>query len=590
MTRHRFEFADIIRQARAIERELRRALTTSDDEKIRALLDDLAPLTALLDPGDDAPLRLALVGQYNAGKSTMLQALTGRTDIAIDDDVCTQQVTSYDWEGVRILDTPGIHAGHPDHDEMTYAAMDRADLLVFVISNELFDDHVGPHFRKLAFERSKAREMMLVVNKMGQDPGNPASKSADLIKVTDPLTLEDLHAVFIDAKAVLEAMDDEDEEDREELLEIANFDDFTTALDSFVRVRGLLGRATTPLFGIRALAEQAHAYASVEFPEERAALELLNRKRSVMLESRGRLRGAMTGLLDAAINDITTLGDQVAESIEPGSSQEQVEAHHTQAQAKARARCTQLVEDGRACVQREMLLLDQQLDGLGRSILARQLEDSVQGLRAGRRPARPEDTAEPRWEPSGPRGLGEWPGQAKRIGKIASDIGAQVTQWSTGPFAAGAKIGSATAARGSSMHKVVYDVGKFFGVKFQPWGAVKVTRYIGNAGRVISAVAGVLAVVAQIAEDYQNEQQRIALREARIGVRDAYRSSAAEVRVAFTDRLEAFNDAFYQTELDAIDGSVRGLLQRRDQRTGEAGVMGELCRRASAQIRRVQTG
>ena len=97
-------------------------------------------------------------------------------------------MTGYDWEAIhaggqntiRLLDTPGIHAGYPDHDELTYQTIDKADLLVFVITSELFDDVIGSHFRDLAFKRDKAREILLVVNKMGMSPGTPEVKRPPL--------------------------------------------------------------------------------------------------------------------------------------------------------------------------------------------------------------------------------------------------------------------------------------------------------------------------------------------------------------------------------------------------------------------------
>lgn len=111
--------------------------------------------------------------QRTASKSTIVSALTGKKDISIDADVCTDTVTGYDWEGVQLLDTPGVHAGYTDYDETTYQTIDKADLLVFVITGELFDDLMGEQFRDLAFIRDKAAEILLVVNKMGMDPGTP---------------------------------------------------------------------------------------------------------------------------------------------------------------------------------------------------------------------------------------------------------------------------------------------------------------------------------------------------------------------------------------------------------------------------------
>lgn len=114
--------------------------------------------------------------QRIAGKSTIISALTGKKDIPIDADVSTDTVTGYDWEGVQLLDTPGVHAGYTDHDETTYQTIDKADLLVFVITGELLDDLMGEHFRDLAFTRDKAAEILFVVNKMGMDLGDQAPR------------------------------------------------------------------------------------------------------------------------------------------------------------------------------------------------------------------------------------------------------------------------------------------------------------------------------------------------------------------------------------------------------------------------------
>ena len=53
-------------------------------------------------------LRLAFVGQYSSGKSTIISALTGRKDIKIDANVATDIVSEYRWNNIVLMDTPGI--------------------------------------------------------------------------------------------------------------------------------------------------------------------------------------------------------------------------------------------------------------------------------------------------------------------------------------------------------------------------------------------------------------------------------------------------------------------------------------------------
>ncbi|MGE8451771.1 MAG: LeoA/HP0731 family dynamin-like GTPase, partial [Pseudomonadales bacterium] len=192
--------------------------------------------------------------------------------------------------------------------------------------------------------------------------------------------------------------------------------------------------------------------------------------------------------------------------------------------------------------------------------------------------------AKPAWQThSKSESFADWPAKAKKVGNVAKDIGDWAARWATGPAAEGASAFGTAAARGSDAHKVVYNVGKFFGVKFKPWGAVKVARTIGNAGRVISAVGGVLAVVAQIAEDRQQEQYRLQLRDARDGVRSAYRDSALSVQAAVWEQFESFLKDFYDSELLAIDETVEDLVGKRSER--KAGAEGfQLLERCAAKL------
>ena len=128
--------------------------------------------------------------------------LTGRKDISIGADITTQKAHVYDWNGIEVIDTPGIHTQlRPDHDEISYKAIASADMLVFVITNELFDSYMANHFRKLAIDKDKAGEMILVVNKMERAAeGNTIEQQniirEDLKKVLFPYTPEQLNLSF----------------------------------------------------------------------------------------------------------------------------------------------------------------------------------------------------------------------------------------------------------------------------------------------------------------------------------------------------------------------------------------------------------
>lgn len=119
-------------------------------------------------------IKIVFAGQYSAGKSSILKMLTGCTDIAIGGGITTQQTHEYFWNGLKVVDTPGIGTElRPDHDEIAYSEIAAADILVYVITYNLFDDQIGKNFRKLAIDKDKASEMILVINKMnGTAKGN----------------------------------------------------------------------------------------------------------------------------------------------------------------------------------------------------------------------------------------------------------------------------------------------------------------------------------------------------------------------------------------------------------------------------------
>ena len=87
-----------------------------------------------------------MTGEYNAGKSSILSALTG-VEIFIDSDIATSDVRSYEWGDVLLVDTPGVKAGRAEHDEIAEIALSEADLVVFVLTVDLFDDVTATHLR-----------------------------------------------------------------------------------------------------------------------------------------------------------------------------------------------------------------------------------------------------------------------------------------------------------------------------------------------------------------------------------------------------------------------------------------------------------
>lgn len=145
------------------------------------------------------------------------------------------------------------------------------------------------------------------------------------------------------------------------MLDLARFHDFVTALNSYVQDHGYAGRLTTLLFEIRSITSDAAATLTADMPEERAAIELLRRKRNLFHSSQHRMKETLSGLVSQATSDVTTYGDEVAEIIKSGSTEEDGRAQHEQAQKPAQERCAKLEQDVRSATEAEQRSLMQEL-------------------------------------------------------------------------------------------------------------------------------------------------------------------------------------------------------------------------------------
>lgn len=192
-------------------------------------------------------LTIAFIGEYSAGKTTLISALTGRRDLKISADIATNECCEYEWNGVRLIDTPGLGTERQDHDERTYDTIKKADLLVYCLTYSLFDTLTLKNFKKLAFERNYQKKMMLLVNKMSAEAGDVneriSSYTESLKKSLEPESLDIFPLVFCDARDQLEGEDEQDEELKAE----SRFNTLIKELNHFVKENNIRVRLQTLL-------------------------------------------------------------------------------------------------------------------------------------------------------------------------------------------------------------------------------------------------------------------------------------------------------------------------------------------------------
>lgn len=115
---------------------------------------------------------LMIYGTYNAGKSTLLNALYGQEELAKTGDAPeTKEVHEYKYNGYTIFDTPGLNA-RSDDDIVTKEHLDKSEVILFVISNNgsLEEEYVYDKISEVV--RAKKPIIIVLNNKSGIDPNS----------------------------------------------------------------------------------------------------------------------------------------------------------------------------------------------------------------------------------------------------------------------------------------------------------------------------------------------------------------------------------------------------------------------------------
>ena len=544
------EIHEWIKRGQDILDRATQTIEQAPSDPVRALLSRV-PKSVV--PTNDA-IRVVFAGQYSAGKSSILTAMTGRDDIAIGADITTQEAHEYDWNGIKIIDTPGIHTQvRPDHDAVTYEAISSADLLVFVTTNELFDSHVASHFRKLAIDQDKAHEMLLVVNKMrrcaaGNTPAAQEVIQEDLRNVLAPFTPEQLRTSYIDAEAVIAAAGESDEKIAQILIKKSGFAAFIEEFNGFVRDRGLGSKYTTTLYTLQQILQEAIGTESTGDVDIDCIKKILLQKRRALVETQSQIPRSVANQVHTVTSAIRREGNEVADIIHGNADPKDVNKKMAQAQTRVQERTDELVHRVQITVEEQFAHLAERVAQITESQLAKELlprlvarlEVDLAGLEVD------------------PANLAK----ARQVSDATQQLGHFLVKNSFNPSAT--TLGGffkLNQYSGTATHDAVKAVGHFFDKSFVPWEAVKWTRNIARAGQALAVVGTVVSFVLQIKEDVDAAKLDADLRESRAGLRAGFNEAAHAIEMHFDKTTGQYVQETIGQELEAIDQQLAELRQ-----------------------------
>lgn len=511
-----------------------------------------------------APLNLVFAGQYSAGKSSLIKMLTGIEDIKIGAGVTTDVVTQYQHKSLNIWDTPGILAGECEqHDAKALEAIAKADLLVYVITNELFDDIVGAAFRDLCFKQGRAKEMMIVINKFESDSADKETKIASIAQVLEPKIPEDFPIVFTDAQSFFDALDEEDEQERQELLALSNSEGFTKAINDFVAQRGLYARLTTPLQQLQITLESKVDELTISDPLQKGLVSLLMQNKRVFQANKRDLIKKVGADLDKLNGQIIEQGNQLADAL--GGEQEEFEKVQDSSTYECERLINSALEDLQVTVSECLSDLEAELVELANTPASLKINEALDAAK--------------NFNPEAERG---------KVGSFSKDdplkLNSALSQSMTKSaekgfsFLAKSAVGDASktglkSVSGSTLHSAIKEVGGFFGYKFKAWEAVKIADKIGKGAKFLGPAMAIFGVGMQMYDDYQQSEHAKKILKTKRDIRKSFKEYSDDVRKSIDAQLENVLDAGFDLPTKNIDEALQEIRSQVEGKSDSANAL-----------------
>ncbi len=474
----------------------------------------LQALAELQEIAADGRPRIHLVGDYNAGKSSFIKRLLLDAGSEVPPSLeiraipTTDRAREYDWDGVRLIDSPGFQSGEATHTEHALQTFPDASAVVYLFQPNLVLGDDGHLIKVLQGSRElglvpKKERTFFVVNRsdeLGVDPETDPEAYGQLAgrKKTELSLALRARGVHVDPGSV-----------------------FCMASDPFGLVGNRADVDASAFDPYRAWDGFGHFMS--EFRRARGRLLRAGADRSV-------LEGGIARLSRLETRQTAEIGQLTDQDGAIGRLQMQINEAISEGARLGGKNCTdleRLVTEHAAGFRDEMLAED---DPEQLKLKAERLEQwwndealQVELLQ---------------WAKKAAEELNAWRERSfeaiERRLESAEFRAAFADHADAAPDSPDAKKGKSWfreafdkvgRAMGGATRDVVYKIGKVLGFKFKPWGAVKLAKALGKVG----AVMGVVGVAVDIADLFLAERRSAKREEARQKIAAFLRESAPRV-------------------------------------------------------------
>lgn len=542
-----FEFGKISEEFSKILEDSKKIVSNYNNEIVESLAKDIEEIE------NQKLLTVALIGQYSAGKSTIISALTGNKSIKIDADIATDKTTDYAWNNVLLTDTPGLWTDRKDHDDITYKKIKESDLLIYCLTSDLFDDIILENFKKIAFEEKQKNKMMVVINKMSMESGEynelVENYKKSLNDSLEPYKIDEFPLCFIDAADYIEGVD----ENENELKELSHFNDFVKLINIFIKDKGIWAKFSTPIY--RTISFIDNSILSITSKDNKEFLILVNRiEKEVRFKKQlayNRVSPLIMELLSTIIlysNDITSkIG---VESIDFDSVQKEIDI-----------KIKKDIEETQIKIQEVLNGINEELNDtikeLFDSDLGKYVLDSINDSKLNINNVSLIDFTEI---------ISNFSSISDITGKVAGSVKNFI-----GANNAGLILKAKDLASGNQAVEIVKNIGHFFGVKFQPWGAINIVKNIGNVANFLGPVLSIFSIGIEVANFVKDEENAKKLSKAKQDCYNEFSKISRDIEKQFKNQLESYIKEVFDKILEQIKNLRANMIE--EEKTSDSSVL-----------------
>lgn len=529
-------------------------------EKVSKVLNKLRSLIVTLPDKEDTPkemwlskldsivpqaeesLSIALVGEYDVGKSSIIKVLTGE-NVLINSNVATSNVKIYDYLGLKLIDMPGTLSGLEDHDQLAYEAAANSDLLLYVITNELFNlSNINPFFDTLKLLK-KENQCMLVVNQI--DRVNLMERTIeDAIAImleeltvrVKPYSIDQFSPVFISSRNYIDSLTEDDEELKQELYESSRIDNLKVALNKFCDDNGINGRLLRPLQSSLTLLDSVNNFIGDENDEYNILNNYYSRQKRIFIDSENSIKSKINKLKISKKKEIMDLSIPIVKAFENKLEPDEIEMAYDEADFNLNEIIEKLSMDIEEILKTSIEELQEKLEEFDSSPITLEVKAIIDSSNIN------VDSLD----------LSKYPKKIPNL--IKSNVRSGIDDVS--------KYLSKNADDLAKQFVEVYKQAK--NVKFKPYGKIKLTdkagKVIGKAGKALGWLAVGWDLYCNVKEEVDDAKWDKRLREFKALTKQNFKKAADNCDETITKSINQYIENEISSKINELDKKQRELI------------------------------